>query len=84
MGKDAAQTCKDLDSAYREGDYSRIRELCKKRGAIGRLHYIVRYIRASPRRRQFFRSIQPGGDLAAFDGLEVSSPSARRKVVAAS
>jgi hypothetical protein len=84
MGKDAAKTCKDLDSAYREGDYSRIRELWKKRGAIGRLHNIVRYIRASPQRRQFFRSIQIGGDLAAFDGLEVSSPSARRKVVAAS
>ncbi|KAG6990379.1 hypothetical protein FocnCong_v019917 [Fusarium oxysporum f. sp. conglutinans] len=43
MGKDAAKTCKDLDSAYREGDYSRIRELWKKRGAIGRLHNIVRY-----------------------------------------
>jgi hypothetical protein len=84
MGKDASKTCKDLDSAYREGDYTRIRELWKKRGAIGRLHNIVRYIRASPQRRQFFRSIQIGGDLAAFDGLEVSSPSARRKVVAAS
>ncbi|KFA81821.1 hypothetical protein S40288_09571 [Stachybotrys chartarum IBT 40288] len=71
MGKDAAKTCKDLDSAYREGDYTRIRELWKKRGAIGRLHNIVRYIRASPQRRQFFRSIQIGGDLAAFDGLEI-------------
>ncbi|OBS16824.1 hypothetical protein FPOA_12593 [Fusarium poae] len=78
MGKDAAKTCKDLDSAYREGDHSRIRELWKKRGAIGRLHNIVRYIRASPQRRQFFRSIQIGGDLAAFDGLElVQSQSTR-------
>ncbi|OBS15084.1 hypothetical protein FPOA_14096 [Fusarium poae] len=78
MGKDAAKTCKDLDSAYREGDYSRIRELWKKRGAIGRLRNIVRYIRASPQRRQFFRSIQIGGDLAAFDGLElVQSQSTR-------
>ncbi|KAM5529528.1 transposase-like protein [Fusarium oxysporum f. sp. phaseoli] len=78
MGKDASKTCKDLDSAYREGDYTRIRELWKKRGAIGRLHNIVRYIRASPQRRQFFRSIQIGGDLAAFDGLElVQSQSTR-------
>ncbi|KJZ71689.1 hypothetical protein HIM_08927 [Hirsutella minnesotensis 3608] len=70
MGKGATKTCKDLDSAYREGDYARIRELWKKRGAIGRLHNIVRYIRASPQRRQFFRSIEVGGDLAAFDRLE--------------
>ncbi|KAG7413394.1 putative AC transposase [Fusarium oxysporum f. sp. raphani] len=78
MGKDASKTCKDLDSAYREGDYTRIRELWKKRGAIGRLHNIVRYIRASPQRRQFFRSIQISGDLAAFDGLElVQSQSTR-------
>ncbi|OBS15743.1 hypothetical protein FPOA_13469 [Fusarium poae] len=78
MGKDAAKTCKDLDSAYREGDYSRIRELWKKRGAIGRLHNIVRYIRASPQRRQFFRSIQIGGDLAAFDGLELAQSQSTR------
>jgi hypothetical protein len=71
MGKDAEKTCKDLESAYREGDLTRIGELWKRRGAIGRLHNTVRYIRASPQRRQFFRSIEIGGELAAFDGLEV-------------
>jgi hypothetical protein len=71
IGKDAEKVCKELDTAYREGDLRRIGELWRKRGAIGRLHNIVRYIRASPQRRQFFRSILCGGDLADFDGLEV-------------
>jgi hypothetical protein len=56
MGKDADSVCKDLESAYREGDLSRIGELWKRRGAIGKLHNVVRYIRASPQRRQFFKT----------------------------
>jgi hypothetical protein len=71
VGKDAEKVCKDLDIAYREGDMKRIKELWRKRGAIGKLHNIVRYIRASPQRRQFFRSIVCGGNLAEFDALEV-------------
>jgi hypothetical protein len=72
VGKDAEKICRDLEIAYREGDLKRIGELWRKRGAIGRLHNIIRYIRASPQRRQFFKSIEIGGDLSAFDELEVS------------
>jgi hypothetical protein len=72
IGKDAEKVCKDLDAAYREGDMKRIKELWRKRGAIGKLHNIIRYIRASPQRRQFFRSIICGGELSEFDSLEVS------------
>lgn len=72
VGQDADKICKELESAYRDGDMKNIGELWRKRGAIGRLHNIVRYIRASPQRRQFFRSIEVGGDLSIFDGLEVS------------
>ncbi|KJZ68504.1 hypothetical protein HIM_12105 [Hirsutella minnesotensis 3608] len=70
IGKEANKVCKDLDAAYKDGDMTRIRELWRKRGAIGRLHNIIRYIRASPQRRQFFRSIACGGELSEFDGLE--------------
>jgi hypothetical protein len=73
MGKDAEKICKDLKTAYREKDLKRIDKLWKKRGAIGKFHNIVRYIRASPQRRQFFRSIEIDGDLAAFDKLKVRS-----------
>jgi hypothetical protein len=61
-----------LEAAYRDGDMKKIGELWRKRGALGRLHNTIRYIRASPQRRQFFRSIELGGDLSIFDGLEVS------------
>ncbi|KAJ6785140.1 hypothetical protein PWT90_08160 [Aphanocladium album] len=71
IGKDGAKVCKELDIAYRDGDLKKIGELWRKRGAIGRLHNIVRYIRASPQRRQFFRSIILGGDLTEFDKLEL-------------
>lgn len=73
IGRDAEKICRELEAAYKEGDLKRIGEAWRKRGAIGRLHNIVRYIRASPQRRQFFKSIELGGDLAIFDGLEVSS-----------
>ncbi|KAF5703911.1 restless-like transposase [Fusarium mundagurra] len=43
----------------------------RKRGAIGRLHNIIKYIRASPQRRQFFTSIVCGGELSEFDDLEL-------------
>jgi hypothetical protein len=49
----------------------RIRELWRKSGAIERLHNIIKYIRASPQRRQFFRLIVCGGELSEFDGSEV-------------
>lgn len=63
--KDADKVSKELDTAYRDG------ELWKKRGAIGKLRNIVRFIRASPQRRPSFRSISCGGDLAEFDQVEV-------------
>ena len=57
---------------YRKADLKKIGELWQKQSVIGRLHNIVQYIRASSQRRQFFRSIICSGDLAEFDGLEVS------------
>ncbi|KAL6406437.1 hypothetical protein AUP68_09231 [Ilyonectria robusta] len=70
MRKDAKKTYKNLESAYQEGDLIWIGELWKRRSAIGRLHNIVRYIKASPQHRQFFRSIEIGSKLAVFNGLE--------------
>jgi hypothetical protein len=72
VGKDAEKVCKELDTAYRKGNIKRIKELWRKRSAIRKLHNIIRYIRATPQRRQFFKSIIYGGNLAEFDGLGVS------------
>ena len=73
VGKDAEKVCKELATAYREMDFKKVDELWKKRGAVGLMHNLVRYIRNGPQRRDFFKRIKIGGSLAEFDGLEVGS-----------
>ena len=73
MGKDAEKITKEMNCALREGDLKKVGELWRKRGALGRLHNVIRYIRGSPQRREFFRDMTTGGELAEFDGLEVSA-----------
>ena len=70
MGKDAEKIAREMDSALREGDLKRVGELWRKRGALGRIHNVIKYIRGSPQRREFFRNLAIGGELAEFDGLE--------------
>ncbi len=65
--------CWPQNCALREGDLKKVGELWRKRGALGRLHNVIRYIRGSPQRREFFRDMTTGGELAEFDGLEVSA-----------
>ena len=72
IGKDAEKVCKQLESALKDGDFKKIRALWRKRGSIGRLHNVIRYIRANPQRRNRFAKIVEGGELAKFDGLQVS------------
>ena len=71
VGVDAENVCKDLAAAYRDQDFKKIELLWKKRGAVGLLHNLVRYIRMTPQRRAVFKRIEIGGALAEFDGLEV-------------
>ena len=62
--------CKELEKAILEGDLKKIGELWKKRGSIGRLHNIIRYIRDSPQRRNRFAAIVFAGELAIYNGLQ--------------
>jgi hypothetical protein len=73
MGKDAEKIAKEMDTALREGDLKKVGELWRKRGALGKLHNVIKYIRGSPQRRGFFKGLAIGGELAEFDGLEVSA-----------
>src|SRR5579871_3617213 len=75
MGKYAEKIAREMDAAMREGDLKKIGELWRKRGALGRLHNVIKHIRGSPQRREFFGKQVCGGELAEFDGLEVSSRS---------
>jgi hypothetical protein len=71
IGKDAEKICRKLGNAQNEGDWKKVGELWRKRGSIGRLHNIIRYIRMTPQRREEFDAIEAGGDLEEFDGLEL-------------
>src|SRR5579871_775495 len=75
MGKDAERIAREMDAAMQEGYLKKIGELWRKCGALGRLHNVTKYIRGSPQRREFFGKQVCGGELAEFDGLEVSSRS---------
>jgi len=61
----------ELEKHHLRGDYAKVEELWKKFGCLGRLHNLVRYIRLTPQRREEFATIVIGGDLSAFDGLEL-------------
>ena len=71
VGKDSEKICKQISTAYRNEDMAAVEKLWRKRGAVGLLHNIVRFIRLTPQRRGFFARIQMGGSLAEFDSLEV-------------
>ena len=60
-----------LEKHHLRGDYAKVEELWRKFGCLGRLHNLVRYIRLTPQRREEFATIVVGGDLSAFDGLEL-------------
>src|SRR5579871_5582392 len=77
MGKDAEKIAREMDAAMQEGDLKKIGELWRKRGALGRLHNIIKYIRGSPQRREFFGKQVCGVSWQNLMGwnLEVSSRS---------
>jgi hypothetical protein len=71
MGRICEKEIKKLEKHYQRGDYSKVEELWRKFGCLGRLHNLVRYSRLTPQRREEFAAIVIGGDLWEFDGLEL-------------
>jgi hypothetical protein len=63
MGRNCEKEIKKLEKHYQRGDYSKVEELWRKFGCLGRLHNLVRYIRLTPQRREEFAAIVIGGDL---------------------
>lgn len=71
MGQNCENYLAKLEKHHLRGDYAKVEELWKKFGCLGRLHNLVRYIRLTPQRREEFASVVIGGDLSAFDGLDL-------------
>ncbi|KAA8613603.1 Dimer-Tnp-hAT domain-containing protein [Pyrenophora tritici-repentis] len=71
MGRNCEKYLAKLEKHHQRGDYTKVEELWKKFGCLGRLHNLVRYIRLTPQRREEFATVIIGGDLSQFDGLEL-------------
>jgi hypothetical protein len=71
MGRNCERYLAKLEKHYQRGNYTKVEELWKKFGCLGRLHNLVRYIRLTPQRREEFAAIIIGRDLSEFDGLEL-------------
>ena len=72
IGNDSEKITKEIDRAIQDMDFKTVRKLWKKLGAIGLFQNLIRYIRASPQRRQYFRHLRSEkDDEKKFDGLEV-------------
>jgi len=72
LGTKSDEALEELELAYLRKDYDKIAAFWRRRGALGRLHNVVRYIRMTPQRRSEFRRCGIGGTWALFDNLEVS------------
>ena len=46
MGKDAQKIARQMDTALREGDLKKVGELWRQRGALGRLHNVIKLSRS--------------------------------------
>jgi len=75
LGKGAGKAVAELARKAAKGADGVIETFWRGRGAVGRLHNIVRYIRGSPQRREVFASMKNSKKLADFDGLNVSATS---------
>ena len=78
MGRNCDKYLAKLEKHHLRGDYAKVEELWRKFGCLGRLHNLVRYIRLTPQRREEFAAIVVGGDLSAFDGLELIQSNSTR------
>lgn len=73
LGKGAGKALADIDRKQAKGAHEAIDAFWRKRGCIGRLHNLIRWIRWTPQRREAFISCKQGGKLTEFDNLMVSA-----------
>lgn len=72
LGKGAGKTLGELELKARKGAFDAMDKVWRAFGGLGRLHNIVRYIRASPLRRKEFSNVKGCKQWSDFDDLEVS------------
>lgn len=78
LGKGAGKTLGELELKARKGAFDAVDKVWRAFGGLGRLHNIIRYIRASPMRREEFSNVKGRKQWSEFDDLEVSCNSFTR------
>ena len=69
--QDADRTLQNLETAQLHDDAIQIAKIWQKQSPIGKLHNLVRYITASPQRREEFHAAQCEEDPTLLNDLEV-------------
>lgn len=73
-GKEAEADLRDLEFYQLQGDFKSITEAWRKKGVLGKIHNIVKYIRMTPQRRQEFAAcVVDDRELEVFNHLDVST-----------
>lgn len=74
LGKNAGKALDRVNGQVRKGAFEAVDQFWRGRGAVGRLHNLVRYIRRNPQRQEAFADCKEGGKSSGFDSLNVSLP----------
>ncbi|KAK5684689.1 hypothetical protein LTR17_027134 [Elasticomyces elasticus] len=75
LGKDAGKAITDVERKAANGATEVVDSFWRTRGAVGRLHNIIRYIRWAPQRREAFAGVKNSKKLAEFDELRLGATS---------
>lgn len=78
LGKGAGKMLGDLELKTRKGAFEAVDAAWRRFGGLGRLHNIIRYIRASPSRREEFAGVKGRKEWSDFDDLELIADNTTR------
>lgn len=71
LGKGAGKAMEEVSRKLAKGAFDAVDSFWHGRGAVGRLHNLIKYIRWTPQRREEFANTTKGGRLKDFDELQV-------------
>jgi hypothetical protein len=72
LGKGSGKAMKELERQVEKGALEAMERFWRDRGAVGKLHNIIRWIRVSTQRLEAFMEVRCGGEAVMFNGLRVS------------
>jgi hypothetical protein len=73
LGKAAGKQLSEIERKTQKGAFVAVDKAWRKFGGLGRLHNLIRYIKASTARREEFGAVKGSEGWAEFDNLEVSN-----------